>query len=126
MKDSSQNALAERAQRAVEELHSLRQSLLAISEPSAPDATGLTLDMNLAIELKNAVDALRVLLYALSSRPGFQRLAPDFISDFDRLVNGAFVISSRHPAGGPTGKESGGGRGGVALSDTVSSENLGM
>src|SRR5260370_15864534 len=103
MKESSQNELAERARRAVEELHSLRQSLLAISEPSAPDATGLTLDMNLAIELKNAVDALRMLLYALSSRPGLQRLAPDFVSDFDRLVNGAFVISSRHPAGAPTG-----------------------
>lgn len=96
MEDSGNTTLTARVQRAVEDLNALRQSLLAISEQSAADPEGLTLDVDRAMELKSAIDALRMLLYALSLRPGYQRLSPDFVSDFDRLINSACVVAERH------------------------------
>ncbi len=103
MNSSGENILAARARHAVEELNALRQSLLAGSDQSGADARGVTLDLELRLELENAVDALHMLLWAVNSRPECQSYASESLSDFDRLVNNAIMVASRHPGAGSAG-----------------------
>jgi hypothetical protein len=58
--------LSVRVRRTLQDLASIRESLLAISDQPAnsPDASAQVLDLELAGELKSVVDALRLLLWA--------------------------------------------------------------
>ena len=73
---SGKDNLSSRVRHTLEDLAMIRQSLLAISDQTieSSDASSQTLDLELAGELKNVVDALRLLLWAyikaLSSKSG--------------------------------------------------------
>lgn len=73
---SNKDNLSSRVRHTLEDLAVIRQSLLAISDQTieSSDAASQTLDLELAGELKNVVDALRLLLWAyiqaLSSKSG--------------------------------------------------------
>lgn len=73
---SNKDTLSSRVRHTLEDLAVIRQSLLAISDQTieSSDAASQTLDLELAGELKNVVDALRLLLWAyiqaLSSKSG--------------------------------------------------------
>ena len=114
---SDKNSLSSRVRHTLEDLAVIRQSLLAVSDQTveSADASSQTLDLELAGELKNVVDALRLLLWAyiraLSSKSGrspeevlswykielavemlrsARRSAPEgseTIADFERMVN---------------------------------------
>ena len=58
--------LSVRVRRTLQDLASIRESLLAFSDQPAdsPDASAQILDLELAGELKSVVDALRLLLWA--------------------------------------------------------------
>jgi hypothetical protein len=73
---SGKDTLSSRVRRTLEDLAMIRQSLLAVSDQTieSSDASSQNLDLELAGELKNVVDALRLLLWAyikaLSSKSG--------------------------------------------------------
>lgn len=73
---SDKDTLSSRVRHTLEDLAGIRESLLAISDETieSSDAASQTLDLELAGELKNVVDALRLLLWAyiqaLSSKSG--------------------------------------------------------
>jgi hypothetical protein len=122
----------------IEDLAALGQSLLAISEQSGkdPSASNTNVDLELASELKSVVDALRMLFCAyakalsakseqtprevlswykmqlavemlrtMRARPEFEA---DSISEFERLINGAIGVASRHPSADPRWTEQSG------------------
>ena len=66
--------LSGRVRRTLDDLAEIRESLLAISEETHSEDHSKLLDLELAGELKNVVDALRLLLWAyvkaLSSKSG--------------------------------------------------------
>ncbi len=123
--------LSAQLRRVLEDMTVLGQSLLAVSEQSGKEAPAadMSLDFELAGELKSMVDALRMLLCAyakvlsakseqtprevlswykmqlavemlrsMRTRPGFE---PESISEFERLMNGAIVVASRHTSADP-------------------------
>jgi len=73
---SANNNLSARVRRTLDDLASIRQSLLAISDQAvnSSEASDQILDLELAGELKSVVDALRLLLWAyiraLSTKSG--------------------------------------------------------
>jgi len=73
---SGKNNLSSRVRHTLEDLASIRQSLLSISDQTinSSEVPAQVLDLELAGELKNVVDALRLLLWAyiqaLSSKSG--------------------------------------------------------
>jgi hypothetical protein len=125
------NHLSALFSRALEDLTELGQSLLAVSEESGRQAplSDMNLDYELAGELKSVVDALRMLfcayakalsakseptprevlswykmqlavemLRSMRARPAFET---ESISEFERLMNGAIVVASRHASADP-------------------------
>jgi hypothetical protein len=77
-KPSSKSDLSVRVRKTLDDLASIRQSLLAVSASNSagasPDDSTQVLDLELAGELKSVVDALRLLLWAyiqaLSTKSG--------------------------------------------------------
>jgi hypothetical protein len=75
-KTPSKSDLSVRVRKTLDDLASIRQSLLAISDQNgaAPEDSTQVLDLELAGELKSVVDALRLLLWAyiqaLSTKSG--------------------------------------------------------
>jgi hypothetical protein len=75
-KISSKSDLSVRVRKTLDDLASIRQSLLAISDQNGagPENSAQVLDLELAGELKSVVDALRLLLWAyvqaLSTKSG--------------------------------------------------------
>src|SRR5690242_5182209 len=72
--NTTPNALSLRVRRTLDDLAEIRESLLAVSEDNQSGDPSKMLDLELAGELKNVVDALRLLLWAyikaLSSKSG--------------------------------------------------------
>ncbi len=76
MNTSGNNNLSARVRHTLDDLASIRESLLSISDPrnSSSEVPAPALDLELAGELKSVVDALRLLLWAyiqaLSTKSG--------------------------------------------------------
>ena len=128
MNYTSDNNLSSRVRHTLEDLAAIRQTLLAVSDQTAnsPDAPAQVIDLELAGELKNVVDALRLLLWAyikaLSAKSGRapgdvlslykMQLAVEMlrsaagrslpsnsgcIADFERLVSQTMAAAAKHP-----------------------------
>jgi hypothetical protein len=129
----SDNNLSSRVRHTLDDLAAIRQSLLAVSDQTASsaEAPAQVLDLELAGELKNVVDAIRLLLWAyiqaLSAKSGRapgevlswykMQLAVEMlrsaagrstpategcIADFERLVSQTMASAAKSPASNRT------------------------
>jgi len=127
------NNLSSRVRHTLDDLAAIRQSLLAVSDQTASSAESPAhvLDLELAGELKNVVDAIRLLLWAyiqaLSAKSGRapgevlswykMQLAVEMlrsaggrstpategcIADFERLVSQTMASAAKSPASNRT------------------------
>jgi hypothetical protein len=124
--DNDNETLSARVRRTLQDLAVIRKSLLAISEQPGNDAVAsrLSLDMELASELKSVVDALRQLLWAymqaLSAQSGRtpmevlswykMEIAVELLrslrnsdvaqatplSDFEKMVNHTLMVTAQY------------------------------